>query len=296
MLVAQQRHTESAGWFDLLTAGATGLAAVLTFLTARHGLAITAMAVLGAVITIDGLAGTLRRLQHRGRRQAAESRLGIVLGAGLVHAEPNAAVVRPNLVLQRGQIVGLTGPSGCGKTTLLEQMVRLRPLPAGQITLGATDLATLQPAAARSCFAVAPQDAALLAGTVRDNLRLAGPATDADVWDALHDAMLDVRVRALPHGLDTWIGENGARLSGGERRRLALARAYLRAAPWMLLDEPTEGLDALTEAAVVDRLQARLARTGQGAVIVSHRRAPLTICDRVLDLGTPAQTDQRLAA
>ncbi|WP_313576932.1 ATP-binding cassette domain-containing protein, partial [Brevundimonas sp.] len=82
--------------------------------------------------------------------------------------------------------------------------------------------------------------------------------------------------------LDVALGENGARLSGGERRRLGLARAYLRPAPWLVLDEPTEGLDAATEAQVLDRLSQRLQRTGQGLILVSHRPAPLALCDQTL--------------
>ena len=136
----------------------------------------------------------------------------------------------------------------------------------------------------RPAFAHAPQDAALIAGTVRANLALAGPHPDDALWDALADAALEARVRALPQGLDTWIGENGERLSGGERRRLSLARALLRDAPWLLLDEPTEGLDPATETLVVQRLDARLKRTGQGLVLVSHRPAPRALCDQQLPI------------
>jgi ATP-binding cassette subfamily C protein CydC len=107
------------------------------------------------------------------------------------------------------------------------------------------------------------------------------------MWEALRDAALDERIRAAPAGLNAWLGDNGERLSGGERRRLSLARAFLRPAPWLLLDEPTEGLDAATEAVVLDRLAARLDRTGQGVVLVSHRPAPLAICRRTLNLSAP---------
>ena len=126
---------------------------------------------------------------------------------------------------------------------------------------------------------MAPQDAGLISGTLRENLRLGDPqATDTTLWSALDEACLADKVRALPQGLDTWIGESGVRLSGGERRRLCLARAYLRPAPWLLLDEPTEGLDAATEAAVIAALELRLDRTEQGVIIVSHRPGPLALC------------------
>jgi ATP-binding cassette subfamily C protein CydC len=139
------------------------------------------------------------------------------------------------------------------------------------------------PDAARALFAYAPQQAVLLAGSVRENLKLALPSADDDaLWAALEDADLADRVRAAPAGLNAPLGENGARLSGGERRRLGLARAYLRPAPWLVLDEPTEGLDAVTEARVLERLAARLARTGQGLILVSHRPAPLALCQQHL--------------
>jgi ATP-binding cassette subfamily C protein CydC len=157
---------------------------------------------------------------------------------------------------------------------------------AGEIALGSADLARLDPAVARAAFAHAPQDAALIAGSARDNLRLAAPdASDEDLWTVLRDAGLEDRIRSAPGGLGAWLGDNGERLSGGERRRLSLARAYLRPAPWLLLDEPTEGLDAATEALVLERLAARLDRTGQGVVLVSHRPAPAAICRRQLTLG-----------
>lgn len=120
---------------------------------------------------------------------------------------------------------------------------------------------------------------------MRDNLRLAAPkATDDQLWAVLEDAALADRIRAAPEGLSAYLGDDGERLSGGERRRLALARAYLRDAPWLLLDEPTEGLDAATEALVVARLDARLARTGQGLVLVSHRAAAAAVCGHRIEM------------
>jgi ATP-binding cassette subfamily C protein CydC len=177
----------------------------------------------------------------------------------------------------------VTGLSGAGKTTLVERLMGLRAPVAGEALLGGVDVAELDVEGARALFAYAAQDVRLLAGSVADNLRLAWPeASDDALWKALEDAGLADRVRAAPAGLDAPLGDNGERLSGGERRRLGLARAYLRDAPWLVLDEPTEGLDAATEAMVLERLARRLARSGQGLILISHRAAPRALCDTVL--------------
>jgi ATP-binding cassette subfamily C protein CydC len=291
---AQIRVTAGAGWFDLVQAVATGLAALSALaLSADQPLPLAALAALGAAMTLDGAAGFARGLERRGSLREAEARLEAVLSAAepprpsrpAILCPPPIRLSFPSALLMPGTVAGIVGPSGCGKTTLLETLLVLRGGEPGQIGLGGADLAGLHPSAVRSCFAMAPQYAALLAGTVRDNLSLAAhAATEGEMWDALQDADLAERIAALPGGLDAWLGENGARLSGGECRRLVLARAYLRPAPWLLLDEPTEGLDGPTEARVLDRLRARLAASGQGALIVTHRAAPLAICDRVLTM------------
>jgi ATP-binding cassette subfamily C protein CydC len=292
LLAVQRRLTASAAAFDLLLAGAAGLAVVAAMLLARRGgVPAAAMAALGAGAGVEGVAPLLRRLQHRGRAKAAHARLGALLGAASdTRWAPMPASIAIGLTglsggLEPGAIIGLSGPSGCGKTRLLETLTALRAPAPGTARLGGTDVAALDPARLRRAFALVPQDARLLAGSVRENLLLAGPdLPEHSLWTALHDAVLDERIRALPRGLDSWIGENGELLSGGERRRLVIARAFLRDAPWLLLDEPSEGLDDHTEALVIRRLHARLQRSRQGAIIVSHRAAPLTICDDVVHM------------
>jgi ATP-binding cassette subfamily C protein CydC len=181
--------------------------------------------------------------------------------------------------------VAIVGASGSGKTTLVETLLGLRRAEPGLNFIGGRDIATLDASMLRSCFAWLPQDGALLAGTVRENLALAGPEVDElSMWRALRDAVLDERVRSLPNGLDTWIGEDGMLLSGGERRRLALARAYLYDAPWLLLDEPTEGLDRGIEGQLLSRLAARLDDTGQGLLVVTHRADVVALCSKVLQI------------
>jgi ATP-binding cassette subfamily C protein CydC len=295
LTAAQERVAGGAGWFDLLQAAATGGAAFLAMaLSTAAPLPLAALAALGAAMTVDGTAAMARGMERRGSLREAEARLDNVLTAAVPEVPGSATDVPPVIrlgkaaPLQPGMVAGLVGCSGCGKTTLLEQLLKLRPVEAGRIGLGGADAAQLPAAGLRRWFSLLPQDATLISGTVRDNLRLAAPdADDAAIWEALRDAALEERVRTLPQQLDSWLGENGARLSSGERRRLALARALLRPVPWLLLDEPTEGLDAQTEALVIEGLRRRLRRSGQGALIVTHRKAPLALCDRVLDL-TPA--------
>lgn len=276
---AQRAQAAVAGRFELLHATSMACAAALALLLSIDaGADIAALAALAAAMTVDAIAPILRSFAERGRLREAEARLADLFDAAaprLPITPPTSSMIVAGDMLPPGTRLALTGASGSGKTTLLEGLIGLR----GD-----------EPTADRSAVAWAPQDAALIAGTVRDNLLLARPdAAEADIWDALTDAALDDVVRALPHGLDTWLGDDGARLSGGERRRLALARAYVSTAPWLLLDEPCEGLDAATEALVVERLGARLGRTGQGLIAVSHRPALLDLCDRRVMLESPAR-------
>ncbi|MCB8880685.1 ATP-binding cassette domain-containing protein [Acidisoma cellulosilytica] len=295
LLRAQKQLTAWGGWFALLQAMGAGIAAMLAMaLSAHQSLPLAAMAALGAAMTVDCAGPFLRGLEARGSWDEAARRLDRVLdnlpspipAAVSLSDRPDIRLLRPGARLVPGSVTGLTGRSGIGKTTILEQLVGLRADEAVTILLDGLPLPAIDLARLRATFSFAPQDAAMLSGTVRDNLLLAAtPATsDDDLWQVLEDAVLAETVRGLPQGLDTWIGENGAVLSGGERRRLNLARAYLRAAPWLLLDEPTAGLDAVTEQRVVERLRARLAGSGQGAIIVSHRPAPLALCTSLITL------------
>jgi len=261
-----------------------GVSALL--LAGPSGAPIAALCALAAVMTIDGAGPVLRSLAQRSAVREATARLNELLPVAVAEGGVTACGAAPSLALlgthlAAGARVALIGASGTGKTTLVEGLLGLRTVPAGTAFIAGTDIAAIPLAIRRATFGWAPQDAALLAGTVRDTLALGDPlADDAAMWAVLADVALANVIAAMPHGLDSWVGEHGVRLSGGERRRLALARAYLVPAPWLLLDEPTEGLDAATERRVAEHLGARLARTGQGLVIVSHRPAMVALCDR----------------
>ncbi len=196
------------------------------------------------------------------------------------------AVRDADLMVAPGEAVAVTGPSGCGKSTLLAVLLGLRRPDAGSVTLGGVDLADLDLEEWRRQIAWVPQRPHLFARSVADNVRLGRPdATDAEVEAALEASGLAEVVRRLPHGSGTLLGEGGAGLSAGERQRLSLARAFVRDAPLLLLDEPTASLDARTEADVLVAIRRLV--TGRTAVIVAHRPALAALADRVVELPAP---------
>jgi ATP-binding cassette, subfamily C, bacterial CydD len=178
----------------------------------------------------------------------------------------------------------LVGPSGAGKTTAARVLLGLTAPDAGAVLVDGAPLASLDPDAWRARVAYVPERPYLLPGTVADNVRLGRPgATDDDVARALRQAGADGFVARLPRGANTPLGEDAARLSGGERLRIALARAFVKDAAVVVLDEPTSQLDAGGEAAVLAAL-AELAE-GRTVLTVSHRSAPLALHDRVVEIG-----------
>ncbi|MEU6550703.1 thiol reductant ABC exporter subunit CydD [Streptomyces sp. NPDC046915] len=193
------------------------------------------------------------------------------------------AVTDVSFTLEPGETVALVGPSGVGKSTLLNVLLGFVRPDAGQVRIGGVDLAGLDPAQWRSRIAWVPQRPHLYAGTIAENVRLARPGADDEaVRRALRDAGALEFVDALPEGVATVLGEDGAGLSAGQRQRLALARAFLADRPVLLLDEPTAALDGATEADVVAAVR-RLA-VGRTVLLVVHRPALLEVADRVVRL------------
>ena len=184
-----------------------------------------------------------------------------------------------DLCIEPGQRLALTGASGAGKSTLLHLMLRLADPQQGRVSLGGRDLRDLRLADVHQRIALLSQHAPVFLGTLRTNLLIGAPqATDDDLWQALDAVGLAGFVRGLPQGLDTWTGETGRSLSAGQARRLCLARVLLGPARILLLDEPTEGLDAAAEQAFwADLPQAARGRT---VVIATHARLPAGVVDQ----------------
>jgi len=175
-----------------------------------------------------------------------------------------------SLRVDAGEHVFLGGPSGCGKSTLVQLLARFEAPSAGRILIGGAPLETLDEATLRTTLAIATQFAWARGATLADNLRLAQPCADAAaMWAALEAVGLADTVRAWPEGLETWVAEGGQSLSGGQLRRLGIARALLRRAPLTVLDEPTEGLDEAEAERMAERVCDWL-RAGT-LIWISHR-------------------------
>ena len=185
--------------------------------------------------------------------------------------------------LPPGRWLAVVGPSGAGKTTLVNLLLRFWEYDAGEMRLNGRTLRDYDPEAVRACFGVIPQQPYLFNASIRDNLRLARPqASQAAIEEAARQAQLHDFIAGLPEGYDTVVGALGRNLSGGERRRLAIARALLKDAPVLLLDEPTAGLDPLTETAVLERIFRLFA--GRSLLLITHRLEGLAAMDEIVVL------------
>lgn len=188
-----------------------------------------------------------------------------------------------DLDVPEGARIALLGPSGTGKSTLAALLLKFAAPQRGSITLGGVDIASLTAAELRRRIAWLTQDARLFDDSIAANLRLAAPeATEAELWRALDRARIGDLVRALPDGLETLCGEAGARFSGGQARRLALARVLLSPAPVLILDEPAAGLDADTERAFLETLDE--ATAGRTVILILHRLLGVERPTRILRL------------
>ncbi|MEN3973351.1 ABC transporter transmembrane domain-containing protein [Sphingomicrobium sp. XHP0235] len=193
-----------------------------------------------------------------------------------------AALDGVTIDIQPDEMVALVGPSGAGKTTIFQLAQRFYDPAAGRVLFDGVDIATVDPEALRHRIAMVPQEVMIFATSARDNLRYGRwDAPDADIWEAAEAAHAANFLRALPEGLDTFLGEGGARLSGGQRQRLAIARALLRKdAPLLLLDEATSALDAESEARVQAALDELMGQ--RTTIVIAHRLATVRAASRIL--------------
>ncbi|MES1972475.1 MAG: ABC transporter transmembrane domain-containing protein [Pseudomonadota bacterium] len=186
-----------------------------------------------------------------------------------------------SLAIAPGETVAVVGPSGAGKTTLFQLIQRFYDPTAGQVLLDGVPLPKADPAEIRKRIAMVPQETVIFGASARDNLRYGKwEASDDELWAAAEAANAAEFLRKLPDGLDTFMGEGGARLSGGQRQRVAIARALLRASPILLLDEATSALDAESERLVQEALERLM--QDRTTLVIAHRLATVRAAERII--------------
>ncbi|MEU0625886.1 thiol reductant ABC exporter subunit CydD [Streptomyces sp. NPDC005989] len=313
--IAARAATANAlgGGLIALVTGLTVVATALVALPAVHDGRLAgvelAVVVLTPLAAFEAVAGLPLAVQYRRRVERSAERVYEVLDAPLPVHEPESPAEAPaspfplevrglsaryagaardaldgiDLTLTAGRRIAVVGPSGSGKTTLAQVLVRFLDARAGTYRIGGVEAGALEGDAVRRFVGLCAQDAHVFDSTIRENLRLARTgATDEELRDALGRARLLDWADALPDGLDTLVGEHGARLSGGQRQRLALARAILADFPVLVLDEPAEHLDLATADALTADLLA--ATEGRTTVLITHRLEGLEAVDEVLVL------------
>lgn len=211
---------------------------------------------------------------RQGKRTAASN------AAQMAAANAGGILKDFSLQIKQNTIHGILGRSGCGKSTLLKLMMRFYETESGSITYNGTSVNEIETAALRSHIAYVTQDTFLFSDTIENNMKVAdGNATREMVMEAAKKAAIHDFIMSLPKGYDTKLSELGDSVSGGERQRIGLARAFLHQAQVILLDEPTSNIDSLNEAIILKSLKEE--RQGKTMVLVSHRASTMAIADEV---------------
>jgi ATP-binding cassette subfamily C protein CydC len=315
-LIAQQRHMSR---IEGLSAGAVALCANLAlFGVLWLGIPLAqagtlpppqlAMLALFALAAFEAVAPLPLAFQHLESTLTAARRLFAVVDAVPAVTDPPGPSPRPvrndiqirnlrfgypgaqrpaldglDLDVPEGSRTAIVGATGSGKTTLFNLLLKFWAPDAGEIRLGGASITDFRGEDLRERIALVSQQTHLFDASIRENLLLAAPdAPQGMLEQACRTAQIHDFIATLPDGYDTWVGETGVRLSGGQARRIAIARALLRDAPVLLLDEPTEGLDADTERALMDALHELMA--GRTVLMITHRPTALAGMDRILVL------------
>ncbi|EOV0645498.1 cysteine/glutathione ABC transporter ATP-binding protein/permease CydC [Cronobacter turicensis] len=318
---AQRRQAGLTALSQAMMMLISGMTVVLILWMAAGGVggnstpgSLIALFVFCALAAFEALAPVGGAFQHLGQVIASARRVSEVIDqpADITFAEPGADAPREaslslrnvsfsypgqpqpalrdiTLDVAPGKHIAILGRTGCGKSTLLQLLTRAWDPTSGDVALGGVSISEYREAALRATMSVVPQRVHLFSATLRDNLRLAAPQADDAALGAVL-ARVGLEKLLEDDGLNAWLGEGGRQLSGGELRRLGIARALLHDAPVLLLDEPTEGLDAETERQILTLVKEVAAQ--KTLLMVTHRLQGLTAFDRIIVMDNGQITEQ----
>ena len=260
---------------------------------------------LSAIIGLDTTSAQMDEILSAGEQEGKEtltnSGYDIVFDhVGFSYEKGEEVLADVSFTAKSGQVTALIGPSGGGKTTVSRLAARFWDCSIGQVTVGGMDVSTVDPEKLLSLYSIIFQDVTLFNNTIMENIRIGKKdATDEEVLAAAKLANCMEFVDKLPEGMDTMIGENGAKLSGGERQRISIARAFLKDAPIILMDEATASLDADNESVIQEALSCLI--KDKTVLIIAHRMRSVAKADRIVVLeggrvaeqGSPDELYQR---
>lgn len=241
-------------------------------------------ATFNAKLQIERMRSILEQPMQEGTEQFTPQNYDITFDhVSFAYREGDGVLNDVSFTARQGEVTALIGPSGGGKSTACKLAARFWDASSGKVTLGGVDVSDVEPETLLKYYSMVFQDVVLFRDTVMENIRLGRRgATDEEVIAAAKAARCDEFVRKLPQGYQTMIGENGSTLSGGERQRISIARALLKDAPVILLDEATASLDVENESAVQDALSRLL--QGKTVLVIAHRMRTVAGADRIVVL------------
>lgn len=241
-------------------------------------------ATFNAKLQIERMRSILEQPVQEGTEQFTPQNYDITFDhVSFAYREGDGVLNDVSFTARQGEVTALIGPSGGGKSTACKLAARFWDASSGKVTLGGVDVSDVEPETLLKYYSMVFQDVVLFRDTVMENIRLGRRgATDEEVIAAAKAARCDEFVRKLPQGYQTMIGENGSTLSGGERQRISIARALLKDAPVILLDEATASLDVENESAVQDALSRLL--QGKTVLVIAHRMRTVAGADRIVVL------------
>lgn len=291
---------------DMLIAGQINILVYIAYLILTASIYLPIEGVLtymSMIIMLDGVVGRIKEVKtmpiQEGKQEMQPKNYDIEFKDVVFGYEDYTVINGVSFTAKQGEVTALIGPSGSGKTTLTKLAARFWDIQQGKILLGCEDISQIDPETLLKNYAIVFQDVVLFNASIKDNIRIGKKgATDEEVARAAKIARCDEFIERMPNGMDTVIGENGKRLSGGERQRISIARAILKDAPIILLDEATASLDVENENLIQEALSELI--KNKTVIVIAHRMRTIRGADKIVLLNQgkveAVGTDEELQA